>query len=129
GFLAILADARRQQGHLEAAEATCAKAVDLLVQSSYLWFEPEVRRIEALILKETKGSTAGEEALRRAVACAQRLGFPVMERRCLVSLKQLIGRSRHNIEVEARLKELSYLGDLPQRVAHVMNTPADALKA
>jgi class 3 adenylate cyclase/tetratricopeptide (TPR) repeat protein len=129
GFLAILADVRRQQENLAAAQAACAKSVDLISASSFLWFEPEIRRIEALILKETRGPAAAEEALRRAVACAQTLASPVLERRCLVSLKQLLGPNRHDIEVEARLKELSYLGDLAQRVADVMKMPADLLKA
>jgi class 3 adenylate cyclase/tetratricopeptide (TPR) repeat protein len=129
GFLGRLADVRRQLGHLQAAEIACARAVDLIAASSYVWFEPEIRRIEALILNETKGPTAAEEAMRRAVACARTLRFPVMERRCLVSLKQLLGSTHHELEIEARLKELSYLGDLARKVAHVMNTPADLLKA
>jgi tetratricopeptide (TPR) repeat protein len=129
GFLGLLADVRRQQGNLQAAEATCARAVDLIAASSFLWLEPELRRIGALILKETKGPTAAEEALRRAVACAQTLGFPVLERRCLVSLRQLLGPNHHDAEVEARLEQLSYLGDLAQRVAHVMNAHADSMKA
>lgn len=129
GFLALLADVRRQQGHLRAAEAACARAADFLSASSFVWFEPEVRRIEALILKETKGATAAEEALRRAVACAQTLGFPVMERRCLVSLKQLLGRNHRDVEIETRLEKLSHLGDLARRVADIMKTPADLLRA
>jgi tetratricopeptide (TPR) repeat protein len=128
GFLGRLAEVRRQLGQLQAAEAACARAVDLIAASSYVWFEPEIRRIEALILKETKGQTAAEDALRRAVACAQTLGFPVMERRCLVNLQELLGPDQ-DVDVDARLKQLSYLGDLAQRVARVMNTQADSLKA
>ena len=101
----------------------------MIAASSFLWLEPELRRIEALILKETKGLIAAEEALRRAVACAQTLGFPVMERRCLVSLKQLLGPNHRDVEIETRLEKLSYLGDLAQRVADVMKAPADLLKA
>jgi len=93
------------------------------------WFEPELRRIEALILKETMGATAAEEGLRRAVACAQTLAFPVLERRCLLNLNQLLGSTHHDLKIEARLKELSYLGDLAQRVSRVMSTPANLLKA
>jgi hypothetical protein len=100
-----------------------------MAASSFLWFEPELRRIEALILKETKGSSAAEEALRRAVACAQRLAFPVLERRCLISLKQLLGTNHHDLELEARLKKLSHLDDLAQKVSSVMQIPADLLKA
>jgi hypothetical protein len=101
GFLGLLADVRRQQGNLQAAEAACARAMDLLTASSFLWFEPELRRIEALILKETKGSTVAEDALRRAVECAQTLGFPVLERRCLLSLKKVLGPNRPDFELEA----------------------------
>jgi class 3 adenylate cyclase/predicted ATPase len=129
GFLGLLADVRRKQGNFQAAEAVCARAVDLIVAGSSVWFEPELRRIEALILKETKGSGAAEEALQGAVACARALAFPVLERRCLVSLKQLLGPIHHDLEIEARLKELSYLGNLAQRVSHVMSTPANLLKA
>jgi class 3 adenylate cyclase/tetratricopeptide (TPR) repeat protein len=131
GFLALLADVRRRQGNLQAAETACARSVELLAASSFVWFEPELRRIEALILKEVspKGSTAAEEALRRAVECAQTLGFPVFERRCLISLKQLLGPNHHDFELESRLKKLSYLGDLAQRVSIAMKTPVDLLKA
>jgi class 3 adenylate cyclase/predicted ATPase len=129
GYLGLLADVRRQQGDLLAAEAACAKAVALLPTSGFLWFEPELRRIEALILKETTGSIAAEEGLRRAIECAQTFGFPVLERRCLNSLKELFGPARKDLETEARLKALSYLGDLAQRVSDVMKTPAELLKA
>jgi class 3 adenylate cyclase/predicted ATPase len=129
GFLGLLADVRRQQGNLQAAEAACARAVDLLTVSSFLWFEPELRRIEALILKETKGSAAAEEALRHAVKCAQTLGFPVLERRCLLSLRQVLGPNRHDLELETRLRDLSHLGDLAQRVAKAMKGPATLLQA
>ena len=129
GFLALLADVRRQQGNLQAAEAVCARAVDLIAAGTSVWFEPELRRIEALIWRETKGAASAEKALRRAVACAQALAFPVLERRCLVSLKQLLGPTHHDLEIEARLKELAYLGDLSQRVSRIMSAPVELLKA
>jgi class 3 adenylate cyclase/tetratricopeptide (TPR) repeat protein len=129
GYLGLLADVRRQQGNLRAAEAACAKAVDLLPVSGFLWFEPELRRIEALLLKETRGLAAAEDGLRRAIECAQTFGFPVLERRCLVSLKQLLGPTRNDLEIEARLKNLSHLGDLAERVSNVMKTSVDVLRA
>ncbi len=129
GFLGLLADVRLQQGNVPAADAACARALDLIAASSFLWLEPELRRIEALVLKETRGPIAAEEALRRAVVCAQTLGFPVLERRCLISLKQLLGPNHHDVEVEARLKQLSYLDDLAQRVAHVMDIHTDLMRA
>ena len=129
GFLGLLADVRRRQGNLQAAEAACARAMDLLTASSFLWFEPELRRIEALILKETKGSSVAEDALRRAVECAQTLGFPILERRCLLSLRTLLGPNRPDFELEARLRSLSHLGDLAQKVANAMKAPVRLLKA
>jgi len=129
GFLGVLADVRRQQGQLAAAEAACARAMDLMSASSFLWLEPELRRIEALILKETRGAAVAEEALRGAVACARTLDFPVLERRCLVSLKQVFGPSRLDAEVDARLKQLASIGNLAQRVARVMGANADLMSA
>jgi class 3 adenylate cyclase/predicted ATPase len=125
GYLTLLADVRRQQGNLRAAEAVCARAVDMLPMSGFLWFEPELRRIEALIFRETKGSIHAEHALRSAIACAQALAFPVLERRCLVSLKQLLGPNHNDVELELRLEKLSHLADLAQRVSYVMTTPVD----
>jgi hypothetical protein len=93
--------------------------------SGFLWFEPELRRIEALIFRETKGSIHAEHALRSAIACAQALAFPVLERRCLVSLKQLLGPNHNDVELELRLEKLSHLADLAQRVSYVMTTPVD----
>lgn len=126
GFLGLLADVRRQQGDLGSAQAACARAIDLIATSSFVWLEPELRRIEALIMKEVRGPAVAEEALRGALACAQSLSFPVLERRCLVSLKQLLGPDREDAEVEARLKQLSYLGNLKRRVAQIMETPLQA---
>ncbi len=129
GYLGLFADVRRKQGDYQAAEAACARAADKLAASSFLWFEPELLRIEGLLMKETKGSFHAEQVLRRAVECAQALAFPVLERRCLVSLKQLLGPTHHDLEIEARLKELAYLGDLAQRVSRIMSTPVELLKA
>jgi class 3 adenylate cyclase/predicted ATPase len=129
GYLGLLADVRRQQGNIRAAEAACARAVDLIAASSFLWFEPELRRIEGLILKETKGSNVAEEALRRAVECAQTLTSPILERRCLISLREVLGPNRHDIELEARLKKLSHFGDLAQKVANAMTASASLLQA
>src|SRR6185437_6528146 len=93
GFLAQWADAQRRQGRLQAAEAACARAIELISESSFRWLEPELRRIAALIAGELslRGARVAEEMLRGAVACAQKLGFPVLERRCLISLGECLG--------------------------------------
>jgi len=127
GFLGLLADVRRQQGDLSSAQVACARAIDLIATSSFVWLEPELRRIEALILKEVRGPAVAEETLRRAMACAQYLSFPVLERRCLISLKQLFGQERDDAEVEARLKQLSHLGNLKHRVVRIMDASSHAV--
>ena len=101
----------------------------MLAASSFIWLEPELLRIQGLILKETKGAFQAEQALRKAVECAQALAFPVLERRCLVSRCGLLGPAHHDLEMEARLEELAYLGDLPQRVSRIMSIPAELLKS
>jgi hypothetical protein len=52
-----------------------------------------------------------------------------LERRCLVSLKQLLGPTHRDLEIEARLEQLAYLGDLDQRVSRIMGAPMELLKA
>ena len=106
------------------AQSASARAIDLMAASSFVWLEPELRRIEALILKETEVSNVAEEALRRAIECAERQGSPILQRRCLVTLRDLLGQSHRDFELEAKLKKLSYLGDLAQKVAAAMkNSP------
>lgn len=129
GYLGLLANAQRQMGKLQAAEATCARALELMGASSYLWLEPELRRIAALILGDmTPRNSVAEDALRASVICAQTLGFPVFERRCLLSLKDYLGPQHSDFGVESRLKNLSYLGNLAARVSVAMGTPVNLLK-
>jgi class 3 adenylate cyclase/predicted ATPase len=123
GFLGNLADAQRKLGKLSSAEKNCARAIELMSESSYLWLEPELRRIEALIMGELspRGTDVAERKLRSAVACAVKLGFPVLERRCLLSLKECL--RGYDFEVESRLRTLSHLGNLDRRVARAMEAP------
>src|SRR5258708_32189379 len=88
-------------------------------ESSFRWLEPELRRIEARIAGglSRRRPDIGEGMLRGAVACAQNLGFPVLERRCLISLKRCLGPKRKDFELESRLKALSHFGDLARRGA------------
>lgn len=117
GHLGNLADAHRRLGNLRAAEAACGRAIELMSESSFLWLEPELRRIEALIV-HARSPEIAETMLRCATARAQQLGFPVFERRCLVTLGQCL--ESHDEDIELRLKSLSHLGGLAQRVASAM---------
>jgi predicted ATPase len=120
GYLGNLADAHRRLGHLSAAEAVCARALELMAESSFLWAEPELRRIEALILGQLSPKpSATEEMLRLAAQRGRQLGFPILEYRCLTSLKSHL--KAPDLEVESRLRTLSHFGNLAQRVEQAMN--------
>ena len=125
GYLGFYADAQRQLGNLDAAKSAITRAIELMSASSFLWFEPELRRIEALIAYEdpAQGPAAADAMLDRAVACARALGFPVMERRCLISLKEHRGPTPVGADIDARLAALAHLGDLADRVARALASP------
>jgi tetratricopeptide (TPR) repeat protein len=131
GYLGNWADALRRLGRLQEAEAACARALEMMDASSFRWLEPELRRIEALIAREIapRRSDAVEEMLRCSVACAQHFKFPPMERRCLLALKQHLGAKRKDLELEARLRALSGLGNLACRVDKAMRGPSQTLIA
>jgi class 3 adenylate cyclase/predicted ATPase len=120
GYLGTLADAQRRLGNLRAAEATIGRSIELMSKSSILWLEPELRRIEALIFADLSPSESEIAAgmLQRAIARARELGFPVLEHRCLLSLKQHLGR--HDFQLESRLKQLSAFGNLRSRFEHAI---------
>jgi class 3 adenylate cyclase/predicted ATPase len=120
GYLGLWADALRRLGELDAAQRASARALKLAQASSNVWLEPELRRIEALIVAETAPEARGkaEEMLLGAAACARALGFPTLERRCLLTLKQDLGAD--DPRVDARLSELPVPHDLARRVATAM---------
>jgi len=122
GHLANLADAKRRSGRLPEAKALCARALELISESSQRWLEPEVRRIDALIERDLwPGQPShAEDMLRRAVTSARTLELPVFELRCLCSLRELLGPARQDLEVESRMQGLSSLQALDRRVARAM---------
>ena len=122
GHVANLADAQRRVGRLTEAAATCERAMELMPEGCQ-WLEADLRRVHALVaadLAPTEPDRA-ETLFRGAVRCAQDYGFPVLERRCLLSLAQFLDSAgRPDATVESRLGELSHLGDLDRRVARAM---------
>jgi class 3 adenylate cyclase/predicted ATPase len=122
GHLANLADAQRRQGNNKAAQATCARAFELISEGGDLWIEPEVRRIDALVANDLRSQSAEsvEAKFRGAVECAQSLGFPVFELQGLLSLKTFLGPHRQDIDIESRIRELSHLQNLDRRVAEAV---------
>jgi len=116
--LAVLADAQRQLGHIEDARKTCDRALALISNGTDRWIEPEVRRVDALIESDIKPSNTEriEVKFREAIDCAKKLGFPIFELRGLLSLQSFLGPSRKNTEIASRIKELSHLQNLDQRV-------------
>jgi hypothetical protein len=122
GHYANLADAQRRLARMREADASSKRALEL-VHSGSSWLEPEVRRVAALVAADLQPSDLdrAEEALRGAVACAQELGFPVMEWRCLSSLAKLLGTLRRDPVVDARLATLApAVGHLDRRVANAL---------
>src|SRR5262249_12134652 len=119
GHLANLADAKRRSGRLDDAEALCARALDIIAEGGDLWLEPEVHRIRALVASDRAQDRGSVEALHPpAVECPSTLGFPALERRALVGLREFLKPMRDDA-VEARIAELSAFADLDRRAAAV----------
>jgi tetratricopeptide (TPR) repeat protein len=123
GHLANLADAQRRTGRLGEAEASSARAMQLIPQSGR-WLEPEIRRVDALVVAALapQAPEDAEARLRGAIACARTLGFPIMERRCLASLQRFLATAQRDAEVDARLNELAHFGNLDRRVEKAVRT-------
>jgi class 3 adenylate cyclase/tetratricopeptide (TPR) repeat protein len=122
GHLANLADAQRRVGRLTEAAATCERAMDLM-PAGCQWLEAELRRVQALVAADLAPTDLdrAEALFRGAVKCGQDQRFPIIERRCLVSLAQFLDSSgRRDASVESRLGELSNFADLDRRVARAM---------
>jgi class 3 adenylate cyclase/tetratricopeptide (TPR) repeat protein len=122
GHLANLADAQRRVGRLTDAAATCERAMQLMPDGSR-WLEPELRRVQAVTAADLAPADpeGAEKLFRGAIASAQEFRFPVLERRCLVSFEQFLqSTGRRDVSVESRLRELSHLADLGQRVARTV---------
>ncbi|WP_181832538.1 ATP-binding protein [Bosea caraganae] len=118
GYLANLAHAQLKLGQVEAAEATCWRALQLMSRSGNRWLEPELHRIEALIAEQGQASRRqqAEGLFRHAVARARALNSPVLEYRCLASLRDHLGADRIDGESQLRLAELSPFDALPAQV-------------
>jgi predicted ATPase/class 3 adenylate cyclase len=124
GHLANLADALRRVGRLAEAAETAERAMRLVFEGTQ-WLEPEVRRVQALVAAATtpEESDHAETLLRGAVKSALAYRFPVLERRCLVSLQQFLEASgRSDAAVASRLGALSHYADLGRRVARAMQS-------
>jgi hypothetical protein len=122
GHVANLADAQRRVGRLTEAAATCEWAMELM-PAGCQWLEAELRRVQALVAADLAPTDLdrAEALFRSAVKCGQDQRFPVIERRCLVSLAQFLDSSgRRDASVESRLGELSNFADLDRRVARAM---------
>jgi hypothetical protein len=127
-YLGTLADAQRRHGQLEAAQATCARAVEALASDSK-WVEPEVRRVEALIIRDLRPQDLkqAETSLELAIECTRMLGLPMFELRCLVELKNVFGNRRDMPEVDRRTEELSAFRDVDRRAAAAVRAQAPSL--
>ena len=105
GHVANLADAQRRVGRVAEAAITCERALQLMPEGTQ-FLESELRRVQALVVAELAPTELDrtETLFRSAVKCAQDYRFPILERRCLVSLAQFLdGAGRRDAGVEARL--------------------------
>lgn len=119
GYLANLAHAQLRLGQVDAAEATCQRALDLMSRSGNCWLEPELHRIAALIAEQGPAARRQEAPgmFRQAVQRARDLNAPVFEYRCLISLRDHLGSAGLDDDMATRLADLSSFGELPERVA------------
>jgi predicted ATPase len=124
GHLANLADAQRLTGRLSEAKASAARALRTTFVSGNGWLEPELRRIDALIVSELSSEhrTQAAEILTHACHSARENRIPVFERRCLRSLRDLGELAQENSEPLARL---AYLDDLKGLVDRIVGSAVD----
>lgn len=118
GHLANLAQALRQQGRLADARARAQRAVELIPEGGQ-WLEPEVLRVAGVVEADVEPSgEQAEQLLRRALAAAQQLAFPILERRCLLSLLGELARRQRPAEPDlaSRLAELTQYEHLERQV-------------
>ena len=122
GYLVNLADAQRRANRLKEAKRSSARALEITLESSFGWHEPEALRVDALVERELSPVRPEriEEKLRHAVTRAREIGVPVLERRCLLSLQRFLGPAREDFEVRSRLSTLAHLDDLASRVEAVV---------
>jgi class 3 adenylate cyclase len=127
-YLGTLADAQRRSGQLGAAQATCARAVETMASDSK-WVEPEVRRVEALTIRDARPQDLkeAETSLELAIECTRMLGLPMFELRCLLDLKNVVGNRRDILEVDRRIEELAAFRDVDRRAATAVRALAPSL--
>jgi class 3 adenylate cyclase/predicted ATPase len=128
GYLGNWADSLRQLGDLQAAKVACDRAMEMMHDSGFQWFEPELRRIGALIAFQERHQArgTGERMLREAATCAQRLDVPLLQYRCLISLKECLGPDDSDFELESNLRTLARFDNLPHRVVALMEAQSES---
>jgi hypothetical protein len=121
GHLANLADGRRRAGRLRDAKTAAARAIEMIDASVCGWCEPEVVRITAVIEGELSSDRHHASGmLWHGAERARQIGMSVFERRCLLSLRELGGDSRRQLEAEFRLRQMAHLDHLPELVDSIM---------
>ncbi len=121
--LTNLAEALRRMGRLDEARAYSARAIDNLRDKNAGWAEAEILRVDALIEHDLSQGDATEtvERLERAAERARRIGSPVFERRCLLSLVEVGGASAATARAQERLAALAHLDRMPELVDAIMS--------
>ncbi|MBI5258920.1 MAG: AAA family ATPase [Burkholderiales bacterium] len=82
----LMAQAEAALGRLDNARTLLLAAHEGIAMTGETWVEPELRRVEALLLRDVEGAAACERRLREALACAERQRATGWQRKCLASL-------------------------------------------
>ena len=85
----LLAQAEAALGQLDAARALLRAADDGIALTGEVWAEPELRRVEALLLRDADGDAVCRQRLDEALRLAEAQGATGWARRCSASLAEL----------------------------------------
>lgn len=82
----LMAQAEAALGRLDDARMLLLAAHEGIALTGEVWAEPELRRVEALLLRETEGTAACQQRLAAALALAERQGALMWQQRCAAAL-------------------------------------------
>ncbi|MFI5364981.1 MAG: adenylate/guanylate cyclase domain-containing protein [Candidatus Binatia bacterium] len=104
-LLGMLADAYAALGEPQNGLPLVAEALALVQSSGEAWWEPELHRLQGVLLLESQPSTA-ERCFGEAITSARRRGAKGLELRATTSLGRLLARRGTPAEAGTRLREL-----------------------
>jgi len=124
GHMAVLADAMRLEGRYAEAVDLCERAMKIAAKSNARLYEPEIKRVRAIVARDERGNVDKEvhQMLRSAASCARDLQLPVLEFRALQTMLECVGEGRLDVRAKRRLEQLSYLRGFEERAARFISS-------